>query len=63
MSHINLEAYYQIMFSLVQHHKYSITEIENLIPWEREIFVGLLVKYLKEENEAMENESRRNKYS
>ena len=51
------------MFSLVQHHKYSITEIENLIPWEREIFVGLLVKYLKEENEAMENESRRNKYS
>ena len=51
------------MFSLVQHHKYSITEIENLIPWEREIFVGLLVKYLKEENEAMENENRRSKNS
>jgi len=60
MSHISLEAYYKNMFSLVQHHKYSITEIENLIPWEREIYIGLLVNYLKEENEAMENERRRN---
>ena len=35
----------------MQHHKYSLTEIENMIPWERDIYVGLLVKYIKEENE------------
>ena len=35
----------------MQHHKYSITEIENMIPWERDIYVGLLVNYIKEENE------------
>jgi len=36
---------------LLQHHKYSLTEIENLIPWERDIYVSLLVAYIKEEQE------------
>ena len=35
----------------MQHHKYSLTEIENMIPWERDIYVNLLVNYIKEENE------------
>ena len=35
----------------MQHHKYNITEIENMIPWERDVYVGLLVNYIKEENE------------
>ncbi len=35
----------------MQHHKYSLTEIENMIPWERDIYVSLLVNYIKEENE------------
>ena len=34
----------------MQHHKYSLTEIENMIPWEREIYVMMLVNYLREEN-------------
>lgn len=34
----------------MQHHKYSLTEIENLIPWERDIYVGLLNEYIEEEN-------------
>mgnify|MGYP003346643613 FL=1 len=34
----------------MQHHKYSLTEIENLIPWEREIYLGLLNQYVEEEN-------------
>jgi hypothetical protein len=33
----------------MQHHKYSLTELENMIPWEREIYIALLVNYLKEE--------------
>ena len=33
----------------MQYHKYSLTEIENLIPWERDIYVGLLKQHLEEE--------------
>jgi len=32
----------------MQYHKYSLTELENMIPWEREIYVSLLVNYIKE---------------
>jgi len=35
----------------MQHHKYSLSEIENMMPWEREIYVSLLLQYLEEENE------------
>ena len=34
----------------MQHHKYSLTELENMIPWEREIYVSLLQQYVEEEN-------------
>ena len=40
----------------MQHHKYSLTEIENMIPWERDIYVNLLVNYIKEENEKRRQE-------
>lgn len=52
MSHGNLENYYGTVFSLVQHHKYSITEVENLIPFERDIYVEMLVEYIKQVEEA-----------
>ena len=45
---------------MMQHHKYSLTELENMIPWEREIYMGLLIKHLKEEEERMEKERRKN---
>ena len=34
----------------MQHHKYSLTEIENMMPWERDIYLGLLNQYIEEEN-------------
>tara|TARA_B100001057_G_C22586097_1_gene847115 strand:- start:271 stop:408 length:138 start_codon:yes stop_codon:yes gene_type:complete len=40
----------------MQHHKYSLTEIENMIPWERDVYVSLLVNYIKEENEKRQRE-------
>lgn len=40
-----------MIFALAQHHKYSITEIENLIPFERDIYVDMLMTYLKEVEE------------
>ena len=50
MSHIDLESYFKLNFALMQHHKYSLTEIENMMPWERDIYLGLLNQYIEEEN-------------
>ena len=50
MSHISLESYFKLNFALIQHHKYSLTEIENMMPWERDIYVGLLNQWVEEEN-------------
>ena len=50
MAHENLESYYKVNFALMQHHKYSLTELENMMPWEREIYVSLLQQYVEEEN-------------
>ena len=35
----------------MQHHNYSLSDLENMLPWEREIYVDMLVTYIKEENE------------
>ena len=45
----------------MQHHKYSLTELENMIPWEREIYVGLVVQYVEEENRRIEQEKKKMK--
>jgi hypothetical protein len=41
----------------MHHHKYSLTELENMIPWEREIYVTMLVQYLEEEKQKMEQQA------
>ena len=50
MAHTNLESYFKINFALMQHHKYSLTELENMIPWEKEVYLSLLMQYIEEEN-------------
>jgi hypothetical protein len=45
----------------MQHHKYSLTELDNLIPWERQVYIDLLLKYLEEENEKLREEQRARK--
>ena len=37
----------------MQHHNYSLGDIEGLIPWEREVYVQMLIDYLKQENERV----------
>jgi len=44
---------------MMQHHKYSLTELEDMLPWERDIYVGLLQKHIKEENERIELENKK----
>jgi hypothetical protein len=41
----------------MQHHKYSLTELENMLPWERSIYVNMLIKYLEEENERIKQQN------
>ena len=50
MAHEDLESYFKVNFALIQHHKYSLTELENMIPWEREVYLSLLQQYIEEEN-------------
>ena len=59
MAHMDLESYFKLNFALMQHHKYSLTEIENMMPWERDIYVGLLRQHLEEE-ELKRNQQRAN---
>jgi len=35
----------------MQHHKYSLAELENMMPWEREVYIKLLLQHLEEEKE------------
>jgi len=37
----------------MQHHKYSLSELENMIPWEKDIYVNMLLRYLEQEAEKM----------
>jgi hypothetical protein len=58
LTHSDLSAFYKTNFSLLQHHKYSLSEIESLIPWEREVYINLLISHLKEEREKAKNRRR-----
>ena len=57
LAHDSLYNYYKTNFGMMQYHKYSLTEIENMMPWEREIYIGLLEKHIKEENQRIEREN------
>tara|TARA_A100001201_G_scaffold77772_1_gene69955 strand:- start:429 stop:614 length:186 start_codon:yes stop_codon:yes gene_type:complete len=57
--HDSLENYYKTNFALMQHHKYSLTELENMIPWERDVYVGLLIAYIAEEERRQKAEQQR----
>ena len=59
MGHNNLQNYYTLNFAMMQHHNYSLAELDNMMPWEREIYLGLLMNYLKEEKERIERENRK----
>tara|TARA_Y100001972_G_scaffold126104_1_gene178984 strand:+ start:921 stop:1103 length:183 start_codon:yes stop_codon:yes gene_type:complete len=57
MVHMNLESYFKLNFSLMQYHKYSLTEIENMMPWERDIYILLLQQHLEEEEQKQKQQA------
>ena len=59
LSHINLETYYNYTFSLMHNFKWSLSEFENMLPWERDIYISKLEKQLKEEQEERDRQEQR----
>lgn len=50
----NLENYYKLMFSMMHDHNFNIMSLEEMIPWERDVYVILLQQWIEEENKRME---------
>jgi hypothetical protein len=53
----SLATYYQTNFSLMQHHKYDLETLENMIPFERELYIMLLTQYLDEQKQQAQLQS------
>ena len=47
-------------FALMQHHNYSLAELENMITLESEIYLHLLMQFIEEEKQQAEKERRKN---
>lgn len=54
LSHDELANHYKTNFLLQRHHKYSLSELEGMMPWEREILLIMLMQTLEEEKQARE---------
>jgi hypothetical protein len=44
---------------MMQHHNYSLSELDEMMPWEREIYVGMLHQHIKDENERIKEQQNR----
>jgi hypothetical protein len=52
LCHISLGDFYQMVFALAQHHKYSISDIEGMIPYERDLYFQMLINYIEKQKES-----------
>tara|TARA_R100000234_G_scaffold2202_1_gene1914 strand:+ start:465 stop:593 length:129 start_codon:yes stop_codon:yes gene_type:complete len=41
---------------MMQHHQYSLTELDNMIPWERQVYVQMLMDYIEREKEKLKEQ-------
>ena len=57
LSHSSLENYYLSTFAMVQHHKWSLTELEDMLPYERDIYATMLSNWVQEENERIKQQN------
>ena len=54
MSYNSLTNYYALNFQLMQHHKYSLSDINEMLPFERDLYVDMLMAHLNEEKERQQ---------
>ena len=57
MSYNSLAGWYKLNFELMQHHKYTLVDLESLIPFERDLYVSMLLQWLEEERERQKQRS------
>lgn len=57
MNYSSLITYYKTAFALAQHHKWDINSIEDLVPYERDLYVDLLAAHMKEQQEREKSRS------
>jgi hypothetical protein len=50
-------------FALIHIHKYSVSDLENMVPWEREVYINLLQQHIAEENEKIKLQNQQIKAS
>ena len=50
MYHDSLENYMQNNFSILQHHNWSLSDIEDMIPWEKQTYIKMLQNYIEKRN-------------
>lgn len=61
-SYDKLPNFFKTNFAMMQHHKYSLSDLENMMPWERAIYIDMLqehIKRLEEQNRDMAAQARR----
>ena len=59
MGNDNLANYYKTNFALIQHHKYSLDVLENMIPFERDLYLMLLSQHIEDQNSKIEAQNQR----
>ena len=59
---MNLEEHFDYNFALIHTHKWSFTEIENMLPWERDIYLVKVQEWIKDENARTEEHNRKMKH-
>jgi len=57
MGHDSLLNYYKTNFALMQHHKYNLGDLEDMIPLERDIYIMLLSQHIEEENDRIQQQN------
>jgi len=61
LSHESLHNHYKTNFALMQHHKWSLTELDNQVPFEREVYVAMMLEHLEKEKARIEEQKAKNK--
>lgn len=55
LGHESLTNYFQTNFTMMHNYQYSLSELENMIPWERDVYVILLAQHIEKENQRLKD--------
>lgn len=61
LGHDKLSNYFQTNFNMMQHYKYSLSDLENMMPWERQVYIDLLKAYIRDEEQRARDQALANR--